>query len=68
MSTAMRTAASPVRWLEAVVAEAKAPASNLIAPVRLRLPSGACIELSDLSQVNLTTALAQALAKAPTPC
>ena len=61
-------AVNPVRWLEAVVTEAKTPGSNLLAPVRLRLPNGACIELSDLNQVSLAAALAQALAKAPAPC
>jgi len=61
-------AVNPVRWLEAVVSEAKTPASNLTAPVRLRLPTGLCIELSDLNQVSLAAALAQALAKAQPSC
>ena len=61
-------ATDPVRWLEAVVSDAKSPTSHLMAPVKLRLPTGAWIEVAELSQVSLAAALAQALEKAPAPC
>jgi hypothetical protein len=57
-----------VRWLEAVVSEARTPAPNLATPVKLRLPNGACVELTDLGQVNLAVALAEALTKPAGPC
>jgi hypothetical protein len=61
-------AVDPVRWLEAVVSDAKAPVATLVAPVKLRLPTGVWIEVSDLNQVNLAAALAQALERAPAGC
>ncbi len=62
-------AANPVRWLEAVVSEAKSPPSAApVAAVKLRLLSGICIEVGDLSQVSLAAALAQALEKSSVPC
>jgi hypothetical protein len=61
-------AINPVRWLEAVVSEAKSPTSNPVAAVKLRLPTGAWIEVAELNQVSLAAALAQALEKAPAPC
>ena len=61
-------ATHPVRWLEAVVSDAKSPTSRLMAPVKLRLPTGAWIEVAELSQVSLAAALAQALEEAPAPC
>ena len=61
-------AVDPVRWLEAVVSEAKSPASNLVGPVKLRLPTGVWIEIGDLSQVGLAAALVQALAKPSVAC
>jgi hypothetical protein len=60
--------AHPVRWLEAVVSEAKAPGSHLTAPLRVRVSTGAWMELSDLDQVSLAAALVQALEKSTTPC
>ena len=61
-------AADPVRWLEAVVSDAKSPASGPGAPVKLRLPTGIWIEVGELSQVSLAAALAQALEKPSAPC
>ncbi len=61
-------AADPVRWLEAVVSEAKTPASSPAAPVKLRLSTGLWIEVGELSQVSLAAALAQALEKPSVPC
>ncbi len=57
-----------VRWLEAVVSEASAPAPALAAPLRVRVSTGAWIELSDLNQVSLAAALLQALEKPVAPC
>ena len=57
-----------VRWLEAVVNEAKSPAPNLVSPLRVRLAAGVCIELSEMAQVNLAAALVQALEKPPVAC
>lgn len=57
-----------VRWLEAVVSEAKGPASNAAAPLKLRLCTGAWMEISDLNQVSLAAALVHALEKPVAPC
>jgi hypothetical protein len=57
--------ADPVRWLEAVVQEAQAPATHKTSVVLLRLPGGAQLELADLKQVTLTAALLRAL---ESPC
>jgi hypothetical protein len=54
-------ASDPVRWLEAVVSEAKVPGSNPSVPVKVRLPAGTWIEVSELKQVGLAAALVQAL-------
>jgi hypothetical protein len=61
-------ATDSVRWLEAVVSDAKMPGANSLVPVKLRLAGGAWIEVSQLSQVGLAAALAQALEKSPTSC
>ncbi len=60
--------ANPVRWLEAVVQEANAPAPAVATPLRVRLSPGAWIELSDLKQVSLAAALVCALDKSAAPC
>ncbi len=60
-------AVDPVRWLEAVVTEAK-PTSPVATPLKVRLPGGAWIELSDSNQACLAAALVHALEKAPSPC
>jgi hypothetical protein len=58
----------PVQWLEAVITEAKAPSPIAVAPVKLRLARGECIEVGELNQVTLVVALARALEKAGTAC
>lgn len=55
--------ADSVRWLEAVVQEAQSPMTHQASAVILRLPGGAQIELADLKQVPLATALLRALEK-----
>ena len=57
-----------VRWLEAVVNEARSVAPNAVSPLKVRLPAGACIELSELAQVSLAAALVQALEKPLVAC
>jgi len=57
-----------VRWLEAVVADAHGANSKLGAAVKLRLPTGARIEVSNASQVALAAASAQALERPSAPC
>lgn len=59
---------NPVRWLEAVVHEASAPASAVATPLRVRLSTGAWIELSDFNQISLAVALVRALDKPTAPC
>ena len=61
-------AADQVRWLEAVVSDAKTPTSCPVTPVKLRLSTGLWIEVGELSQVSLAAALAQALEKPSVPC
>jgi hypothetical protein len=60
--------ADPVQWLEAVITEAKAPSPIAVPPVKLRLPKGECIEVTELNQVSLAVALARALEKAGAAC
>lgn len=57
-----------MRWLEAVVADAHGANSKLGAAVKLRLPTGARIEVSNASQVALAAASAQALERPSAPC
>jgi hypothetical protein len=57
-----------VRWLEAVVREAKAPAGEVVTALRLRLSTGAWMEVSELNQVSLAAALVRALETPFTPC
>ena len=61
-------AAEPVRWLEAVVSDAKAPGSQLTTAVKVRLSTGVWLEVSQLSQVSLAAALVQALQQGSRPC
>lgn len=49
--------ADPVHWLEAVVSQAKRAASHLAAPLRVRVSTGAWIEISDLDQVSLALSM-----------
>jgi hypothetical protein len=60
-------AVDSVRWLEAVVGDARAPASTP-AVVNVRLPNGVWLEVADLHQVRLAVALVQALARPATAC
>jgi len=57
-----------VQWLEAVVREAGAPVSAVAIPLRVRLSTGAWIELSDLNQISLAVALVRALDKPAASC
>ena len=61
-------ALEPVRWLEAVVSEAKAPVSESTAALKVRLSAGVWIEVSQLNQVSLAAALVQALQQGPGSC
>jgi hypothetical protein len=54
--------------MEAVVSKARTPASQLMAPVKLRLPTGAWIEVTEVNQVSLAAALARALGGPLAPC
>ncbi len=60
--------ASAVRWLEAVVQEARGPAPALTTPLKVRLSTGAWIELTDDNQVSLAASLVRALDKPAAPC
>jgi len=65
-STTART--DPVRWLEAVVQEASAPASAVATPLRVHLSTVAWMEIRDSDQVSLAAALVRALEKPTAPC
>ncbi len=54
-----------VRWLEAVVEQARGCGGNGAPPLSLQLPGGARVEMIDVTQVELLAALLRALAK---PC
>ncbi|HEY5910054.1 MAG TPA: IS66 family insertion sequence element accessory protein TnpB [Verrucomicrobiae bacterium] len=58
----------PVCWLEAVVSEAATTPANALGPVKVGLGTGAWVEFSQLSQVNLVAALIRALQKSSTSC
>lgn len=58
----------PVRWLQAVVTEAKAPKETGFSPVRIQLTAGAWFELSDVRQIDLVVALVHALGKPLAAC
>jgi len=60
--------ANPSRWLEAVVQAASEPTLAVATGLRVRLSTGAWIELSDFDQVSLAAALVRALDKPATPC
>jgi hypothetical protein len=60
--------AGQVRWLEAVVAQAKPPSSNVYSAVRIQLPSGVCLEVADRKQIDLVAALIHALQKPLPAC
>lgn len=60
--------ASPVRWLEAVVDETPSALDKANGSLKLHLPSGGWLELTELKQVPLAVALLQALQPRPRPC
>jgi hypothetical protein len=60
-----RSRAEQVRWLEAVVQEAREPGSSPRTGLVLQLPGGVRAELADARQVELAAALVRALEK---PC
>jgi hypothetical protein len=60
--------ANTVQWLQAVVQEAGMTASAVATPLRVRLSTGAWIELSDLNQIGLAVALVRALEKPAASC
>jgi transposase-like protein len=57
--------ADSVRWLEAVVEQARSCASSGTTGLAVVLPGGARVELANVGQVELAVALLRALAK---PC
>ena len=58
-------AANTVKWLEAMVEQAQNPGIPMASAIILRLPGGTQIELADVKQIPMATALVRALAK---PC
>lgn len=61
-------ATDSVRWLEAVVTQAKSPTPEPSSPVRVHLPAESWIEVGDLKQVTLAAALIRALERELPPC
>jgi hypothetical protein len=57
--------ADPVRWLEAVVEQAKNPGGQPLAVLLVELPGGARVAVNDVQQVTLVAALLRTLAR---PC
>jgi hypothetical protein len=62
--------ASPksVRWLEAVLDQAQTQGGSMASALRLQLPGGAGLEISQASQIPLAAALLAALAQPAQPC
>ena len=58
----------PMRWLQAVVTEAATPTAHAYSPVKIKLPTGAWIELCEPKQIDLVAALVQALEKPLPAC
>lgn len=63
-------AAAPkqLRWMEAVIEEAQAPAGEKAAALVLHLPGGVRVEIVDDKQVALAVAVVRALAQPPLSC
>ena len=63
-------AAAPqqLRWMEAVIEQAQAPAESTQVALVLHLPGGARVELTEVKQVTLAVALVRALGQPPLPC
>lgn len=67
-SPAPNKKANPVRWLEALVSEATAPAGRALMPIKVNLSTGVWLELTQPSQVSLVAALIRALDKTSASC
>jgi transposase len=63
LSLASAQTAGPAKWLEAVVEQAQLPVVQNGAVLRLQLPGGVSVELSDVKQAPLAVALLRALAQ-----
>ena len=63
-------AATPkqLRWMEAVIEQAHAPAESNPSALVLHLPCGVRVELTEVKQVPLVVALVRALGQPPLPC
>jgi hypothetical protein len=57
-----------LRWMEAVIEQAQAPAESNQAALVLHLPCGVRVELTDVKAVPLAVALVRALGQPPLPC
>jgi len=60
--------AERVRWLEAVIEQAQSSGPQRSSSVRVQLPGGACLEITDEKQAALAAILVRALAHPATPC
>jgi len=60
--------ANSVRWLEAVLDQAQGQNAGVASALRLRLPGGAQLEISQAAQVPLAAALLAALEKPARAC
>jgi hypothetical protein len=57
-----------VRWLEAVVTEAQQGTPAASSSIKLHLPGGVWLELSEANQVELAVRVVRALQKPTAPC
>ena len=64
-NTSPAKVADAAKWLEAVVEQAQLPVAQSGAALRLQLPGGAQVQLTDPKQIPLAAALLRALEK---PC
>jgi hypothetical protein len=55
-------------WMEAVIEQSQSPAEQNQAPLRLHLPCGARVEITDMKQVALAVALVRAFGQPPLSC
>ena len=60
--------AEQVRWLEAVLADAQTAPAGKDGALKVHLPGGAWIEVSQVQQMPLAVALVRALEKPAIPC
>jgi len=65
---APKNPAASMRWLEAVLDQAQSQTAGAATALRVRLPSGAQLEISHAAQVPLAAALIAALEKPALPC